>query len=145
MDSAHFYVERKHPCAWLMALCMIASAVLYITQPNGNEWLGAALPITAIVSYVLIAAFSGDEMLYRTAVPVWILGFCFAIQSKAALVWIASLLFCFCYAQIISGKAGKVWLLALYPAALAGCIYAGNIPASLTIAGMMVLWPAFGV
>ena len=81
MKREHYYVERRHPCVWLMMLCMVASAVYRVVQANGNVWIGAVLPAVAAMVYVLIAVFSGDEMLYRTAVPVWGLGLCFAISS----------------------------------------------------------------
>lgn len=94
---SHLYVSRKHSCVWLMVLCMIASAVLRVVQYNGNLWLGAILPITAAVMYALMAILGGKEMLYRTAVPVWMMGLCFAIPSGSVVVWIVCLLLCFCY------------------------------------------------
>ena len=72
----HLYVSRKHPFLWLMALCMIASMVLRIGRYNGSMWFGEILPITAAVMYALMAILSGREMLYRTAVPVWLMGLC---------------------------------------------------------------------
>ena len=66
----HLYVSRKHPCVWLMVLCMIASAVLRIVWYNGDLWFGAILPITAAVLFSLTVILDGREMLYRTAVPV---------------------------------------------------------------------------
>ena len=145
MKRKHYYVERRHPCVWLMLLCMVASAVYRVVQANGNVWIGAVLPAVAAMVYVLIAVFSGDEMLYRTAVPVWGLGLCFAISSGTALAWIASLLLCVIYTWIISGRAGKLWLLPVYLAALIGCIYAASIPDALVVAGLLLLWPGIRV
>ena len=139
------YVSRKHPCVWLMVLCMIASMVLCFVPYNGNLWLGAILPITAVILYALITVVSGSEMLFRTAVPVWLMGLVSAIPSGSVVVWIASLLICFCYTQLISGKNRKLWLLPLYFMALAGCIYMRNWPGAMMVLGMLLLWPAIKV
>ncbi len=141
----HLYASRRHPCLWLMALCMIASAVLRVVWYHGNLWFGAILPITAAILYVLITIICGSEMLYRTAVPVWMMGLCFAIKSCSVAAWIASLLFCFCYTQLISGKNKKIWLLTLFLLALTGCIYAKSWVDSVTVLGMLLLWPAIKV
>lgn len=145
MKREHYYVERNNLCVWLMALCMAASAVIRIMQSNGNLWIGAVVPITAAAGFALISIFSGDEMLYRTAVPVWLLGLCIAAPSRGILIWIASALFCFCYTQIISGKNKKIWLLPLYILALGSGIYLHSIPDILFVAGLLLLWPAIKV
>ena len=141
----HLYVSRKHPCVWMMGLCMIASAVLRVVQYNGNLWLGAILPIMAAVMYALMTILGGKEMLYRTAVPVWLMGLCFAIPSGSIVVWIACLLLCFCYTRLIDGRNKKVWLLPLYSIAFAGCIYAKSWADAVVILGMLLLWPAIKV
>ena len=141
----HLYVSRKHPCVWLMVLCMMASAALRVVQYNGNLWFGAILPITAAVLYALMAILGGKEMLYRTAVPVWLMGLCFAIPSGSVVAWIACLLLCFCYTRLIDGRNKKVWLLPLYPMALAGCIYAKSWADAVVILGLLLLWPAIKV
>lgn len=141
----HLYVSRKHPCVWLMVLCMLASAMLCVVQYNGNVWFDAVLPVTAAVLYALIAVICGNEMLFRTAVPVWMMGLCAAIPSGSAAVWVACLLLCFCYTQVISGKHKKIWLLPLYSIALAGGIYAGSLSDVLMILGMLLLWLAIKV
>ena len=141
----HLYVSRKHPCLWLMVLCMIASAVLRIVWYHGNLWFGAILPITAAAVFVLIAVICGNEMLYRTAIPVWLMGLCFAISSGTVAAWIACLLFCFCYTQLISGKNKKIWLLTLFLLVLTGCIYAKSWADAVMILGMLLLWPAIKI
>ena len=105
MIRGHLYVERKHPCVWLMGICMAVSVM--IMQTAGNLWFGTFWPTVAALMYILIVLFSGDEMLYRTAVPVWFLGLCFAIQRGSVLGWIFCLLFCVGYTYTISGKVGK--------------------------------------
>lgn len=139
------YVSKKHPCVWLMVLWMIASVVLRVVQYNGNLWFGAILPITAAVLYALITIICGSEMLYRTAIPVWMMGLCSAITSGSVVAWAACLLLCFCYTQLISGKNKKIWLLPLYPMALVGYIYARSWSDVLMILGMLLLWPAIKV
>ena len=141
----HLYVSRKHPCLWLMVLCMAASIALRVVCYNGGMWFGTILPITAAAVFVLIAVICGNEMLYRTAIPVWLMGLCFAISSGTVSAWIASLLFCFCYTQLISGKNQKIWLLTLFLLALTGCIYAKSWADAVVILGMLLLWPAIKV
>ena len=139
------YVSRAHPCLWLMVLCMIASSVLRIVWYDGNLWLGAILPITAALLYALMTLICGPEMLHRTAVPVWLMGLCVAGASGSVWVWILSLLWCFCFARLISGRNKKIWLLPLYPMALAGCIYLKNWADAVMVLGMLLLWPAIRV
>lgn len=141
MKREHFYVERKHPCVWLMLLAMAASAALRILYVPGIVWPG----VIAAMLYTLIVVCSGEEMLYRTAVPVWLAGLCIAISSGGVIVWIACPLLCLCYTHIISGRMHKIWLLPLHLLSLAGCIYMGSIADSLFIAGMILLWPAIKV
>ena len=58
----HLYVSRKNVLTWLMALCMVASAVARIVFPglkgSGDTlvvWSQILLPITATTLYALIA------------------------------------------------------------------------------------------
>lgn len=141
----HLYVSRKRPCLWLMALCMIVSAVLRIVWYQVDLWFGAILPITAAAIFVLITVIYGSEMLHRTAIPVWLMGLCFAIPSGSVATWSASLLFCFCYTRLISGKNKKIWLLTLFLLALTGCIYVKSWADAVMILGMLLLWPAIKV
>ena len=141
MKREHLYVSRKHPCLWLMVLCMAASAILRILQGSGIVWVG----VIAALMYVLITLFSGEEMLYRTAVPVWMMGLCIAILSGGVLIWVACLLFCLGYSRIICGKMKKIWILPLCLLALVGSIYTGSISDCLFVIGMLLLWPAIKV
>lgn len=151
MKREHFYVSRKHPCVWLMALCMASSAIAaaYAAQESVSTqlgiWCGIVLPCVAAILFVLIAFVSGEEMFFRTAVPVWIWGFCFAIKAGSLPVWIVCLLFCVCYCYIISGRLKRNWLLPLCLFALGGCIYMGSLSDSLFSAGVLLLWPAIKV
>ena len=151
MKREHLYVARKHPCVWLMVFCMAASAATAIFAAQGTIstrlgiWCGIVLPSVAAMLFALICLCAGKEMLYKTAVPVWIWGICFAVQAKAPLIWIGCLLFCLCYTHIISGKGKKIWLLPLCLLALSGCIFINSISDSLFLFGTMMLWPAITV
>ena len=151
MKREHLYVTRKHPCVWLMVLCMAASVVATLLTVQGTIstrlgiWCGIVLPCVAAILFALIAVCAGGEMLYRTAVPVWIWGICLAIQSGKVIVWIVCLLFCFGYTHIISGKAKKVWLLPLCVAAFGGCLYLQSLSDALFAAGMILLWSSIKV
>ena len=132
----HIYVSRKNVLTWLMALCMIGSAVARIYLFSGVEGIGAwsqiVLPIAAALLYAAIVLISGDELLYKTAIPAWmaavyagtwVLG---AGHSKAfiLLFWIALFFFAFLYTQIISGKLGTpILLLPVIGGPLAALLY----------------------
>ena len=141
MKREHLYVERKHPLVWLSALCMLASAAMgaVLGMPHWGWW------ITAVIVYLLILLLSGKEMLYRTAVPVWMLCVICAMVNGSALAWIGSIVFGLCYTVTISSKVKKIWLLPLLLLGLGGCIYAENISSGLAILGILVLYPAIRV
>ena len=78
--KAHFYVSRNNVLTWLMALCLAASAVARIVfsglKGSGDSlyvWSQIILPIVATTLYALIALLDGEERLYRTSVPVWMI------------------------------------------------------------------------
>ena len=143
----HLYVNRKHFAVCLVALCMLASAISRIVLFSGDSvWSGAVWPCVAVVMYVLIVLFSGEEQLHRTAVPVWIYSIPCALQTGSVLGWLICLFFCACYTLIISGWTAKGWLLPLCLLALGGAVYdGGNLPDLLMIAGMILLFPAVKV
>ena len=141
----HLYVSRKHPCVWLTVLCLAASVVLRILCYSGKLCFGAVLPVTAAVLFALILILDGEEMLYRTAVPVWLMGLCAAVPSGSVWVWVACLMLCFCYTRLIDGRNRKIWLLTLFLLALTGCIYTGKWADGVTVLGMLLLWPAIRI
>ena len=99
-----------------MALCMVGSAVARIYLFSGMEGAGAwsqiVLPIAATVLYLLIALCSGDELFYKTAIPVWIISIYAGIWIDSNvestmgswLFWIALIFFAYLYTQITSGR-----------------------------------------
>ena len=114
----HFYVTRKNPCTWLMALCMVGSAVARIILFSGAEGVGAwsqiVLPIAASLLYMLIALGSGEELFYKTAIPVWMVAIYSGIWIDynvengmiSWLFWVALIFFAYLYARIANGKMG---------------------------------------
>ena len=151
MKREHLYVSGKHPCVWLMAFSMAASAAAVFLAAQGTVsaqhgiWCGIVLPCVAAVGFALTVLCAGGEMLHRTAVPVWIWGICLAIQSGNAIIWIGSLLFCVCYTRIIGGKEKKVWLLPLCVFAVGGLLCLRSLPDALFAAGALLLWPSIKV
>ena len=62
----HLYVSRKNVLTWLMALCLVGSAVARIVIPNMkgaweelNVWSQIVLPVAATLLYVLITLIYG--------------------------------------------------------------------------------------
>jgi len=119
----HLYVSKKHPALWLAGLLMLASvaARIAVFSPMGGEgvWRQILWPAVAVMLFLLMAFFAGEEMLYRTAVPVWMLGICAAWQLYCvlagrplllALSFIGIFFFCGSYTSILAGRH-KPWLL----------------------------------
>ncbi len=119
----HLYVSRRHPALWLTGLLMLASVaariVVFSRLEDANVWRQIVWPAVAVMLFVLMAFFDGKEMLYRTAVPVWMLGICTAWQLYCvlagrplllALSFIGILFFCGSYTSIFAGRH-KPWLL----------------------------------
>ena len=118
----HLYVSRKSVLTMLMALCMIGSAVarLVIFGGKGTEvWSQIVLPVAAALLYVFIVFTRGDEMFYKTAIPVWMMaiysGFWVSanVESLAIewLFWICAAFFALLYTEIISGCWPRgIWL-----------------------------------
>lgn len=136
--QTHFYVSRQNVLTWLMALCMVSSAVARIAtsglKGSGDTlyvWCQIILPILASLLYAAIALFSGKELLYKTAIPVWMMALYSGIWIRENiegtmmvwLFWIALLFFASAYTEIISGNRGfAIWLLVPVTAAPLGFI-----------------------
>ena len=118
----HLYVSRKNVLTWLMALCMVASAVARIAFPglkgSGdplNLWSQILLPIAATTLYALIALLSGEEFFYKTAIPVWMMVIYSGLWISAnvesrmmvCLFWIALVFFATLYTDITAGHRPK--------------------------------------
>ena len=119
----HLYVSKKHPALWLTGLLMLSSVVARIvifSQVEGvGIWRQIVCPSLVVILFVLMAFLNGEEMLYRTAVPVWMLGLCEMWQLYGVLAakpfWyvlacIGIAFFCGSYTSILAGQH-KPWLL----------------------------------
>ena len=123
----HFYVSRKNVLTWLMALCLVGSAVTRIVfaclKGSGevlNVWSQIVLPVAATLLYVLIVLLDGKEHFYKTAIPVWLMTVFYAIQPHLFIngnmmvltLYCIVLLFCgVIYTIVTSGRVSSPWLL----------------------------------
>ena len=123
------YVSRKNVLTWLMALCLVSSAVTRIVifgeKGTGDSlyvWSQIVLPIAATLLYVLITLIYGKELFYKTAIPVWMMAIYSAIWLKANitdrstlwLYWIALIFFASVYTEMTSGRR-HYGILLLFP------------------------------
>ncbi len=117
-NRTHLYVSRKNVLTWLMALCMVASAVTRMcfaglkgAGESLSVWSQLVLPITATTLFALIALLDGEEHFYRTAIPVWLAAVYCGIWIRdtvggrllVVLFWIALVFFASSYTDIVSG------------------------------------------
>ena len=122
----HLYVSRKNVLTWLMMLCLVGSAVTRIAIPcmkgtwdQLQVWSQIVLPIAATLLYVLIVLLRGDEMFYKTAVPVAMMAIYSGIWVSANvpnklvcwMFWVCLLFFVVVYREITAGRLRFVWLL----------------------------------
>ena len=132
----HFYVSRKNVLTWLVALCMVCSAVARIVivgeKGTGDSlyvWSQILLPMAAVLLYSAIILLNGKERFYQTAIPVWFLSayYCFTFPGYGfdklmnGLFFIAMLFIAVLYTQISCGKVKATVLiipLALFPLAV---------------------------
>lgn len=114
---------------WLMALCLVGSAVARIAIPcvkgtwdQLDVWSQIVLPVGATLLYVLIALISGKEMFYKTAIPVWLMGIFYAIQPHVVvgsqpfllgMFYTCIIFYCVLYTSITCGRVRTPWLLPL--------------------------------
>lgn len=125
-NRIHLYVSRKNALTWLMALCMVGSAVARIALPGlkgageaPNMWSQILLPIAATLLYALIALVYGKEQFYKTAIPVWMMvlysGLWFSRNMPSRLLtglfWIALMFFASLYTDITAGRRKHAILL----------------------------------
>ena len=141
----HFFVSRKNPLTWVMALCMVCSVVTRIAFPgvkgSGDTlyvWCQIVLPVVATLLYMLIALFNGKEMFYKTAIPVWMMVIYSGLwisqnmESKMMvwLFWIALIFFASLYTDITSGhrQHGLFLLVPVVLSPVAFILYFYRIP-----------------
>ena len=166
---SHLYVSHKNVLTWLMALCMVCSAVTRIVfsglKGSGDTlyvWSQIVLPIAAALLMVYISMLEGKEQFYKTAIPVWMFagywGFYLSGLFESNLIdglfWIALVFFAVIYTEVSCGKVRHPILLFLMwlAAGIAGIYfhregilgvdlgtYQMLLPDALMILGMMLV------
>ena len=132
----HLYVSRKNPIVWLALLAMLGSVVMRIVNActfvnySSNTWMQIVLPVSAIGLFIAIVLIAGDEMLYKTAVPMF--GICIYYgallyaplgSTFVRIMYCASLLFfAVMYTLLISGKLRAPWIITLMDLAALGML-----------------------
>ena len=125
----HLYVSRKNVLTWLMALCLVGSAVARIAIPcvkgtwdQLEVWSQIVLPVAATLLYVLIVLMNGKEMFYKTAIPAWLMGLYYASLPHTVIgdqpfilgmYYTCIVFYCLIYTAITCGKIRFPWLLTL--------------------------------
>jgi len=137
----HLFVSRKNVLTWLMALCLVGSAVARIAIPcvkgtwdSLEVWSQIVLPVAATLLFVLITLINGKEMFYKSAIPVFMMGIFYAIQPHPVIgnnpfilgmFYTCILFYCVLYTVITSGRIRFPWLLTLlFLLPVAAAVYA---------------------
>lgn len=160
--KTRFYVSRRNALTWLMALCLVGSAVARIVfacmKGPGESlevWSQIVLPVAATFLYVLILLISGKEFFYKSAIPVWMIAIYYAVRPHAivggntftlVLYCICLLFFCLLYTAITCGKLRYPWLLSLMflaPLAAVAYMHYHTLKASLSLDALMVVLPDY--
>ena len=138
-----YYISRKNALTWLMAICMVASAVarIAINGLKGSDdplyvWCQILLPIAATLLYVAIALFNGKEMFYKTAIPVWMVALYSGVWISANisngmldwLFWIALIFFAFMYQEITDGRYNALFLVPIVSSPILFILYYFRVP-----------------
>ena len=128
-NRTNYFVSNKNVLTWLMALCMVCSAVtriVFVGMKGADStlqmWSQIVLPIAAALLFALIVLACGKEQFYKTAIPVWMICiyYCFVFHGIdfgkyktliVSLYAVALLFVAVLYTQITSGKVKAVWLL----------------------------------
>ena len=132
-----FYVSRKNVLVWLSALALVCSVIVRIAYFCGKGadtktvWFLIVLPVAACLFYVLNILIDGEEHLYRTSIPVFMIAIYFGIRISMStlwmryilLCWIAYLCFACVYAAIVSGKPHSILLPLMHLAGLGVLLY----------------------
>ncbi len=152
----HLYVSRKNLLTWLMALCLVGSAVARIVIPclkgsgdTSNVWSQIVLPVAATLLYVFIVLLNGNEHFYKTAIPVWLIGLYYVLVPHIVIgnspfilgMYITCIIFyCVVYTAITSGRIRFPWLLLFMAVGGLACVsYAHYARLSFTDSNWMTL------
>ena len=136
--KTRLFVSKKNMLTWLMALCMVSSAVariLIVGKEGTDWWCQIFLPVAASLLYAAVTLISGKERFYKSAIPVWLIGLYFFFVFTAvnfqefdlmvtALYAVMMLFYAILYTRITSKKAGLIWLLPfIFLAPMAALMY----------------------
>ena len=161
----HFYVSRKNALTWLMAICMVCSAVarIVLIGMKGADgeypvWRQIVLPITAVLIYAIDCIVSGKERFYKTAIPfaMMMLYYVFGFEAHhlgflpTVLYTIVMISFSLAYMRTTSGRekfALLLFVLSAFPFAVElylgrRLLFAGNylpfLPDALMTLGLLL-------
>ena len=146
-ERSRLYVSKRNPLVWLGTLCLLASSaarvVLFSSSEPAALWLRIILPCLATVLLALIYLLSGEERLYRSAIPVCALALCYAwwpLYIVNVAVFSCAILFGAAYIWVFNGHKCHFWLLVTYLGGLGGLyLTQGQLPDYLWIAGLLIL------
>ena len=156
MEKRHLFVSRKHVLTWLMALCLVGSAVarIVITGVKGigysqDVWSQIVLPVAATLLYVLITLINGKEHFYKTALPVWLMGVYFAIRPHlvfsgifaTGMFYLCVFFLCIMYTLITSGKLHPWFLSVLFAIPMGAIGYLCSIAGELRAVMLLLFLP----
>ena len=156
----HLYVSRKNGFVWLMVLAMLASIVLRIVPTclfdaySPMLWGELILPIASTVLFILMVLIAGDEMLYKTAIPVFGMCLYYAIRPHTIVshpliltLYCSCLLFYFVmYTSLTNGNIRFPWLLTLMglaPMAMLGYLHMELTGAKLAMPSHWYILPDY--
>lgn len=132
----HYYVNVKSLWVKLVCLALALAAAFCIQQNIGAEaWLLGGGGIV----YVLIALLSGDELLHRTAVPVWFMALGLGLRTVSWIHWAILVGFCLNYTLTFSGRGGKWTLAILEVLGAILLVLRGRYPEAGFVLGMFLL------
>ena len=161
----HFYVSRKNALTWLMAICMVCSAVarIVLVGMKGADgeypvWRQIVLPIAAVLIYAIDCIVSGKERFYKTAIPfaMMMLYYVFIFEAHhlgflpTVLYTIVMISFSLAYMRTTSGRekfALLLFVLSAFPFAVElylgrRLLFAGNylpfLPDALMTLGLLL-------
>ena len=140
----NYFISRKNLLTWLMAICMVCSAVariLFVDVKGVDTWSQIVLPIAAALLYALIALLNGKEHFYKTAIPVWMICVYYSIllwnhdfaghDTLIGVLFVIVMLFvAVTYTQIAAGKRSATWILLftnLFPLAAQAYTFRGQL------------------
>lgn len=137
-QAVRYYVSRKNAMTWIAALMSVAAVALQILAlcfgeaaqiRTVNIWFQKALPIAALLLFVMQILIWGDKSLYRTTTPVfWVCVYfgqialdlhlhggyaLFGYMRYVVVCWILYLGYYLIYRFIMTGRITRPWVFSL--------------------------------